>query len=179
MVTVRTAAVCLGRWIDCKFYCFSQLPPCYLDGSYIEPISHMINVGSITLFSGIHSSRWKICTMGKTNIIYNGKKGMFKSCWCVDDVDLWRFGHYARFKIAVDLKSMKRKRYIWGVFQLETVKIVLTSHFHKKSESHHRSRSHFATPMMVLYRKWANDLGTKWPNWNTNFARNNWKTPWC
>ena len=25
--------------------------------------------------------------------------------------------------------------------------------FSQKSESHHRSRSHFATPMMVLYRK--------------------------
>ena len=55
---------------------------------------------------------------------------------------------------------------------LSMVKIVLTSHFHKKSESHHRSRSHFTTPMMMLYRNWANDLGTKWPNWNTNFARN-------
>ena len=43
--------------------------------------------------------------------------------------------------------------------------------FSQRSESHHRSRSHFATPMMVLYRKWANDLGTKLPNWNTNFAR--------
>ena len=62
-----------------------------------------------------------------------------------------------------------------GVFQLEMVKIVLTSHFHKKSESHQRSRSHFATPMMVLCRKWANDLGAKWPNWNTWFARNDCK----
>ena len=51
------------------------------------------------------------------------------------------------------------------------VKIVPTSQFHKKSESHQRSCSHFATPMMVLYRKWANELGAKWPNWNTNFAR--------
>ena len=44
--------------------------------------------------------------------------------------------------------------------------------FSQKRESHHRSRSHFATPMMVIYRKWTNDMGTKWPNWNTNFARN-------
>ena len=48
------------------------------------------------------------------------------------------------------------------------------SHFtiSQRSESHHRSRSHFATSMMVLHRKWANDLGTKLPNWKTNFARN-------
>lgn len=64
----------------------------------------MINVGSITLFSGIHSSRWKICTMGRTNIIYNGKKGMFKSCWCVDDVDLWRFGHLHSVQDSSSLK---------------------------------------------------------------------------
>ena len=50
-------------------------------------------------------------------------------------------------------------------------KIIPSSQFHKKSESHQRSRSHFATPLVVLYRKWANELGAKWPNWNTNFAR--------
>ena len=74
-------------------------------------------------------------------------------------------------------------RGFWGV------KIVLTSHCHRKKWE--PSRSHFATPMMVLYRKQANDLGTKWPNWSTNFARyhceviarnssqfSNWKTPW-
>ena len=44
--------------------------------------------------------------------------------------------------------------------------------FSQKSESHHRSCSNFATPMMVLYRKRANDLGTQWPTWNTNLARN-------
>ena len=56
----------------------------------------------------------------------------------------------------------------WGVFQLEN------GHFthSQRSESHPRPRSHFATLMMVLYRKWENDLGTKWPNWNTYFARN-------
>ena len=43
--------------------------------------------------------------------------------------------------------------------------------FSQKSESHQRSRFHFATPMMVLYRNWANDLRRKWPNWNTYFAR--------
>ena len=42
----------------------------------------------------------------------------------------------------------------------------------QKRESHHRSCSHFPTPMTVLYKKWANDLGTRWPNWNTNFVRN-------
>ena len=48
------------------------------------------------------------------------------------------------------------------------------SHFtlSQKRENHHRSRSHFPTPMTVLYKKWANDLGTKWPNWSTNFVRN-------
>ena len=43
--------------------------------------------------------------------------------------------------------------------------------FSQKYESHQRSRFHFATPMMVLHRKWVNDLRAEWPNWNTNFAR--------
>ena len=60
------------------------------------------------------------------------------------------------------------------------VKIVPTSHCHQKIDSQQRSCSHhgviipcshFATPIMVLYRKWANDLGAEWPNWKINFAK--------
>ena len=39
-----------------------------------------------------------------------------------------------------------------------------------KSESHQRSLSHIAAPMMVLYRAWANESGAKRPDWNANFA---------
>ena len=54
----------------------------------------------------------------------------------------------------------------WGVFQN-------SSHFtlSQNSESQQMSRSHIATPMMVLYRKWENDLGAKRYYWKTNFGR--------
>ena len=42
----------------------------------------------------------------------------------------------------------------------------------RNSESHHRSRSRIATPMMVLYKTRGKDLGAKWPSWKTKFARN-------
>ena len=64
-----------------------------------------------------------------------------------------------------------------GVFQLENGQNC--SHFtiSQKRESHQRSHSNFVMPMMVLYRKWANVLGAKWPNWKTNlrvFLRSDW-----
>ena len=54
------------------------------------------------------------------------------------------------------------------------------SHFHKKVESHHWPCSIFAIPMMVLYRKWASDLGAKWPRptLRGSFAKWLWEKAW-
>ena len=63
---------------------------------------------------------------------------------------------------------------IWFLIPVKTRKHGQScSHFtlSQSSEIHHRSRSHFATPMTVLYKSWANVLGLKWSNWNTKFAR--------
>ena len=58
-----------------------------------------------------------------------------------------------------------------GGFQLENGQNC--SHFtlSQRRENRQRSCSQFAAPMMVLYRKGANDLGEKLSNWDTNFAR--------
>ena len=69
-------------------------------------------------------------------------------------------------QIYINIYKYKIKRLINKVVLLHLFRTI------RMYESQHRSRSHFATPMMVLYRKRANDLVTKWPNSNTNFARN-------
>ena len=49
-------------------------------------------------------------------------------------------------------------------------------HTFTKSEGHHRPPSEITTPMTVLYRARADDLGANWANRNTNLAMDFCKT---
>ena len=82
-------------------------------------------------------------------------------CWCVYICHLWEiiYHHYINWCILSKQWGLSIKngqhRYHFTLSQ--------------KSESHQRSRSHFTTHMMVLFRKWVNELGAKWPKYKTNF----------
>ena len=66
-----------------------------------------------------------------------------------------------RMKTSHDiLKSVPARE----VFQFKNGQIRSHYTISQKSESYHRSHSHFAAPMMVLYTIRANDSGTKLPN---------------
>ena len=58
-----------------------------------------------------------------------------------------------------------------GAFQLENGQNRSHIALSLKIESHQRSHPQIATHMMVLYRTWANNLGSKRPNWNNVFVR--------
>ena len=80
------------------------------------------------------------------------------------------------FKTLASNKKKTSMRWTWAICMMHSIMVCQgglsirkwskCSHFKlsQKSESHQRSRSHFATHMMVLYGKWSNKLGAKWPS---------------
>ena len=73
----------------------------------------------------------------------------------------------ARHKLWWHFGNWRFCSHIQGCFSIRKWSKSFSLYTFTKNESHHRSCSHFATPMMVQYRHWAKDLEMKRPNLNT------------